>query len=150
MVGGQVLALTVSLDDDGTSGSDESLRAVEEVHSLKTAALFSASCELGWVAAGGDEVGRSDAASFGRALGLLFQATDDLIDVTGSAEGLGKTPGKDAALQRPTLVAALGMEGAMERARSIAHEAKRAAGALGFQDGDPACDLVSHLLTRAH
>ena len=90
------------------------------------------------------------ARTYGHALGLLFQATDDLIDVTGSAEGLGKTPGKDAALQRPTLVAALGMDGATERAQALASEAREAALALGLGEGTVAVDLVSHLLNRAH
>ena len=150
MVGGQVLDLTVALDPAAFEGAQEAARAVEEVHSLKTAALFRAACELGWIAGGGDSGRRMAARTYGHALGLLFQATDDLIDVTGSAEGLGKTPGKDAALQRPTLVAALGMEGATERAQALASEAREAALALGLGDGTVAVDLVSHLLNRAH
>ena len=150
MVGGQVLDLTVALDPGAFDDAQEAARAVGEVHSLKTAALFRAACELGWIAGGGDSERRKAARTYGHALGLLFQATDDLIDVTGSAEGLGKTPGKDAALQRPTLVAALGMEGATERAQALAAEAREAALALGLREGTVAVDLVSHLLNRAH
>ena len=150
MVGGQLLDLTVALDPGTFDDAQEAARAVEEVHSLKTAALFRAACELGWIAGGGDSERRMAARAYGHALGLLFQATDDLIDVTGSAEGLGKTPGKDAALQRPTLVAALGMDGATERAQALASEAREAALALGLGEGTVAVDLVSHLLNRAH
>lgn len=150
MVGGQVLDLTVDLNGDEGHGEEEGLRQVMEIHRLKTAALFGASCELGWVAADGDVAAQEDARDFGIALGLLFQATDDLIDVTGSADGLGKTPGKDAALSRPTLVAALGLDRASERAGEFAELARSLAGKLGFSDGHPAHDLIGLMLTRAH
>ena len=150
MVGGQVLDLTVDLSSDEAKGDGEGWRHVVEIHQLKTAALFGASCELGWIAADGAGASQGDAREFGVALGLLFQATDDLIDVTGSADGLGKTPGKDAALCRPTLVAALGLDGASKRAGELAEQAKSLAGKLGFSEGHPAYDLIGLLLTRAH
>jgi geranylgeranyl pyrophosphate synthase len=150
MVGGQVLDLTVSLSRGDSQAADGDWEAVEEIHRLKTAALFGASCELGWAAAGGAGGTQEAAKRFGVALGHLFQATDDLIDVTGSADGLGKTPGKDAALSRPTLVAALGLEGASARASEFAELAREAAAQLGFSEGHPAHDLISLLLTRAH
>jgi len=150
MVGGQVLDLTVSLSGDAGGESEGLWDSVEEVHRLKTAALFGASCELGWVCAGGDAATQGASRGFGVALGHLFQATDDLIDVTGSADGLGKTPGKDAALSRPTLVAALGLEGASERADEFAELARTSARELGFGEGHPAYDLISFMLTRAH
>lgn len=150
MVGGQVLDLTVDLNGVQSEGEGAGLEHVMEIHRLKTAALFGASCELGWVAAGGEGAAQEDAKAFGVALGLLFQATDDLIDVTGSADGLGKTPGKDAALSRPTLVAALGLDAASERAGEFAELAKSSAVKLGFSDGHPAYDLIGLMLNRAH
>jgi farnesyl diphosphate synthase len=62
---------------------------------------------------------------------LLFQAVDDALDVTGDRAVLGKTPGKDAALERGTLVAVLGLDGARREAERLATEARRAAAALG-------------------
>jgi geranylgeranyl pyrophosphate synthase len=148
MVGGQILDLTVSLSGGGAPDAEGEWASVEEIHRLKTASLFAASCEMGWVAAGGAQESRGPAGDFGRSLGHLFQATDDLIDVTGSADGLGKTPGKDAALSRPTLVAALGLDGASKRAAEFGDMARAAAVEFGFSEGHPAFDLVSLLLTR--
>jgi farnesyl diphosphate synthase len=61
---------------------------------------------------------------------------------------LGKTPGKDEAAGKATLVAALGLDGARRRSKELAGEARRAAEALGAVQGDLAHDLVSHLLER--
>jgi geranylgeranyl pyrophosphate synthase len=65
-------------------------------------------------------------AQFGEEIGLAFQVADDVLDVTGTSEQLGKTAGRDAALQKSTYVALLGVEGARDEAcrlaeRAIAH-----------------------------
>jgi len=147
MVGGQVLDLTVVLS---SLPETDRRSAVEGVHRAKTASLFAAACELGWVAGRGDPKIQASARIFGIALGLLFQATDDLIDVTGTVDGLGKTPGKDAALMRPSLVAALDMQGAQQCAEEYAASAKDAARELGLSRGHPAFELVDLLLSRTH
>lgn len=147
MVGGQVLDLEVDLAQLPVG---ERQAAVLGVHRTKTAALFSAACELGCVAGGGAEEDREAARKYGLELGLLFQATDDLIDVTGTAAGLGKTPGKDAELERPTLVAALGLDGARACAEENGQAARDIALGLGLGEGHPAYDLVGLLLARTH
>jgi len=141
MVGGQALDLSLE-------GGRATLEALVDMHARKTAALFAAACEMGALAAGAGPPLRARAAAAGRALGLLFQAVDDLLDVTGDAGTLGKTPGKDAALERPTLVRALGLDGARERAVELAAEARAAAQALGFGPGTPLHDLAAGLLER--
>jgi len=141
MVGGQVLDL--SLEAGGARTRD----AVEGMHAKKTAALFAAACEHGAIAAGRAEA-RAEAAAYGRELGLLFQAVDDLLDVTGDAATLGKTPGKDAALERATLVAALGLEGARRRAEERAGGLRKRAEKLGFGPGAPLHGLVDFVLER--
>jgi geranylgeranyl pyrophosphate synthase len=124
MVGGQVLDLeTAHTARDRSVLRDE----VHAIHLRKTAALFSAAAELGAVAADAGAGERARAAAFGQSLGLAFQATDDLLDVTGDAATLGKTPGKDAALDRATLVAAVGFEAAREEARRLTADALDAA-----------------------
>ncbi len=124
MVGGQVLDL-----EPGAQA--RSRERVGEIHRRKTAALLGAAMELGTIAAGADGGRRLAARRFGLALGLAFQATDDILDVTGTAATLGKTPGKDARAEKPTLVAALGLEGARSEARRLAEAAHDAAVALG-------------------
>ena len=141
MVGGQVLDL--SLEAAGARTRE----AVEEMHARKTAALFAAACEMGAIAAGRDEA-RASAARYGQELGLLFQAVDDLLDVTGDAATLGKTPGKDAALERATLVAALGLAGARARAEERAAELRKQAETLGFAPKSPLHAFVDFVLER--
>jgi len=142
MVGGQVL----DLFEDGDRPARE---RVEAVHLLKTARLFAASAELGAIAAGADARRRERAHAFGRAVGLLFQATDDLLDVTGDARTLGKTPGKDAALQKPTLVAALGVDGARGEAERLGEDARAALAELGGGPGGLPAALVDFVLARS-
>jgi geranylgeranyl pyrophosphate synthase len=143
MVGGQSLDLAAtgrgnSVDADG----------VRRIHASKTAALISAAVEMGAVAGGAPEDQRAGLARYGRGLGLCFQAVDDLLDVTGDARTLGKTPGKDQADQKATLVATMGLEGARAEARSLAGETREAGLAAGCPDGGLALALVDYLLGR--
>jgi geranylgeranyl pyrophosphate synthase len=121
---------------------------VEHIHRLKTAALIASATEMGACAAGADRRARELARNYGLALGRCFQAVDDVLDVTGDAATLGKTPGKDAHLGKPTLVAALGLEGAREEARRLAREAERTAIELSAQPGSLVHDLIGALLDR--
>jgi len=129
MVGGQALDMTLS-------GPAAAVDAVRAMHARKTGALFAAAAEMGAIAAGVDAGRCAASRRFGAALGALFQAVDDVLDVTGDAGTLGKTPGKDARHQKASLVAALGLEGARAEAGRRQDEARRAALELGLE-GDP-------------
>jgi len=142
MVGGQVLDL--SLEQGGTTDMD----VLQDMHARKTAALFAAAAEMGAVAGGADARARRGARDYGRALGLLFQAVDDVLDVTGDSLTLGKTPGKDASLERATIVTTVGLEGGRERARQLAREAQEAARGLAVGDSDRARRVVEYVLAR--
>lgn len=97
----------------------------------KTAALIRVSLELGAMAAGAD-TGLIDAVSvLGDRLGFLFQLTDDILDITGSPEEMGKAVGKDASRGKWNPVAALGLSGANARASSEADALSEAFLALG-------------------
>jgi geranylgeranyl pyrophosphate synthase len=141
MVGGQMLDLTLAPDA-------LVLGALEDMHARKTAALFAAAAEMGAIAADREASARRAAAEYGRALGGLFQAVDDLLDVTGDAATLGKTPGKDAALARPTLVRALGLEGARARAEAHAEAARAQAFELLPGPSNALSELVEFVLSR--
>jgi farnesyl diphosphate synthase len=142
MVGGQVLDLAAE------AGAAERGQ-VEEIHARKTAALFGAAAEMGAIVARAGEARRAAARAYGLALGRCFQATDDILDVTGDARTLGKTPGKDARERRPTLVAALGIEAARAEAERLGNLARDAALALPCRRGDIAWDLAGHVLARS-
>ncbi|MBC7461275.1 MAG: polyprenyl synthetase family protein [Thermoleophilia bacterium] len=102
MVGGQYL----DIDETRTDRAD--VLALRDVHDRKTGALIAGAIEAGAVAGGVTISQRAHFASFGRGLGWLFQLVDDLLDATGSAEELGKTPGKDASSGKVTAVDAFG------------------------------------------
>ncbi len=140
MVRGQVLDLSLE--------SSAGLDAVRSMHALKTGALISAACELGALAAGAAAKQRESVRNYGRALGACFQAVDDILDVVGDPTTLGKTPGKDAKLERATLVRLAGLDGARAIAEEAAGRARGAAGELGFGPSHPGIRVVQHLLER--
>ncbi len=106
----------------------------------KTGELFSASCELGCIAAGADERTRSAARTFALDTGLAFQIADDLLDLHATAEQLGKTPGKDVQAEKNTFPALLGEEEAKKKAEVLCEEAKKA---LAFFPESKAKDALS-------
>src|ERR1044072_8186085 len=103
---------------------------LERIHRRKTGALIAAAARAGALGAGaGDGEGEGGTAS-ALDLGLLFQITDDLLDVTASAFDLGKTPGKDARAQKATYPALYGLEAAPARAPQVHARACAALDAL--------------------
>lgn len=142
MVGGQVLDLSLELSEGA------SLEAVLDMHRRKTAALFAAAAEMGAIVGGASAAKRALAREFGLALGCAFQAVDDLLDVTGDAQTLGKTPGKDAALDRATLVAAAGFERASRIAEELVQAAFSALKELGWSSDSRAGQVLEFVLSR--
>ena len=96
---------------------------LEEIHRLKTGALIVAAARSGAIIGPASESELAAVTSYGSHLGLLFQITDDFLDVTATAEDLGKTPGKDARSNKATYPALHGME----ETRTAAIDAHRAA-----------------------
>ena len=96
---------------------------LERIHRLKTGALITCAARAGAIIAGASIAELEAVTAYSAALGLLFQITDDLLDVTGSAEDLGKTPGKDARSRKATYPALYGLDATRERARAAFDEA---------------------------
>jgi geranylgeranyl pyrophosphate synthase len=103
MVAGQQMDLEAE-------GRTVSIEAIENIHRNKTGALIKASVLAG--AAAAEAAGRelSAISGFGEKIGLLFQMTDDLLDVTESSATLGKTAGKDLAAEKATYPSVIGIE----------------------------------------
>ena len=101
MVGGQVL-------DIMSEQRELNEQEVIDIQSRKTGALINAACVLGVIAAGGSEEQIAAAGRFAGALGLAFQIRDDMLDVIGNAQELGKATGMDA--QKNTFVRLYGLE----------------------------------------
>ena len=126
MIGGQLL----DLEGEGTALSLEQL---ERIHHAKTGQLIRASVRLGGIAAGASEDRIQALDRYGECIGLAFQIADDLLDVTATSDQIGKTAGRDLALQKSTYPALLGVEGSRLRAEALVEDgcdALRAAGLL--------------------
>ena len=94
---------------------------LERIHLQKTGALILAAARCGAIIAGATDPELAMVSEYALQLGLLFQITDDLLDVTASAEDLGKTPGKDARAKKATYPALFGIEATRQRALTV-HE----------------------------
>jgi geranylgeranyl pyrophosphate synthase len=113
MVGGQWLDLEAE-------GRTLDLPGLVAVHRGKTGALIRAACRLGGLAAEADLEALEALGRFGQDIGLAFQIADDVLDVTGTSAQLGKTAGRDAALEKSTYVSLLGVEQASTEAHRLA------------------------------
>ena len=124
MCGGQAIDLAAV-------GQPLSAAELERMHRMKTGALLAAAVDMGAAAGGADEASAAAAAAYGQALGLAFQIVDDVLDVEGTAESLGKTAGKDARENKPTYVSVLGLAAARARAAQLHAEALSALAPFG-------------------
>jgi len=95
---------------------------LESIHARKTGALFLVSLRLGALAAGASPSQLKSLQEYGRALGLAFQIADDLLDVGGNEQAVGKRVGKDANRGKLTFPGLMGVEESRRRAeRLVAH-----------------------------
>ncbi len=127
MVGGQV-------DDIAFTGGKlpaDKLTMLNSIHLRKTGSLIRFSTWSGATLAGASQEQQNNFAAFGEILGLAFQITDDLLDVTGSAETLGKTPGKDAEANKLTFVAIEGIDKSKAKLVDLQREAETALAKTG-------------------
>lgn len=116
MIGGQTIDLL-------SENKKISLEQLKKLHALKTGALISAPCQIGTIAAQGSEADLQCAKAYAAAFGLQFQIVDDILDVTGTTEQLGKPIGSDDANHKSTYVSLLGLEQARESAETLKEEA---------------------------
>ena len=123
MLGGQVIDL-------GCEGKPVDLETLNTLYALKTGALLRASARLGCLAGNAGEELLETADRYARACGLAFQITDDILDVAGDAEKLGKPTGSDEENHKTTYVTLLGLSGARERARELIGEAGECVAAI--------------------
>jgi geranylgeranyl diphosphate synthase type II len=133
LVGGQIL-------DIGAAAGGNDIAYVEQIHSMKTAALISASVECGAVLAGVKGEERASMRAAGEKAGRAFQIIDDVLDVESDEAALGKTPGKDARAGKTTYPSLAGTLASRARAADLVAGARG-----GFREG-PAGDRVRSLL----
>ena len=117
MVGGQLLDLL-------GEGRDASLAELEAIHRGKTASLIAAAAAIGGMAAGASDERVRALDAYGESLGLAFQIMDDVLDVTGTTEALGKTAGRDTELRKSTYPSLMGLDEARRMAERKVDEAR--------------------------
>ena len=142
MAGGQAIDLE-------SVGKALTQQALQQMHLLKTGALLEASVSLGGLAGGANAHQRQALEAYSAAIGLAFQVIDDVLDVTADSAQLGKTPGKDAAANKPTYVTLMGLA----QARSFAGELHQRALAALSPLGDSAAllaGLADFIVVRDH
>ena len=126
MIGGQVVDLE-------SERRPVDAATVEYIHRSKTGALIRAAVRSGALAAGAPEDQLAALSEYGAQLGLAFQIVDDILDVEGSSQKLGKTAGKDATQQKATYPAVHGLARSRELATTRIQKAVAAVEALGPQ-----------------
>jgi farnesyl diphosphate synthase len=141
MAGGQAIDLAAV----GKSLSEAELR---QMHRLKTGALLQASVMMGAACGEPSAAARQGLEGYGRALGLAFQVVDDILDVTADSATLGKTPGKDAAQDKPTYVSLLGLERARAYSRELLEEASAALATTDLADTQALLALAEMVVHR--
>ncbi|ATX78503.1 farnesyl diphosphate synthase/geranylgeranyl diphosphate synthase, type II [Mariprofundus aestuarium] len=142
MVGGQMLDIQSESDSSGID-----ILAVERIHLHKTGALLRWCCEAGALLAGANEEQFDACSRYGKAVGLLFQIADDILDVTASSDKLGKSAGKDEAQNKATYVSLLGLTRARELAGEMREIAINACEALNG-NGTQLKSLANYILER--
>ena len=140
MIGGQ--QIDTQFENQSIGGE-----ALLKMYELKTSRLLQAACVCGCIIGGGSEEEIKQADAYGKSLGLAFQIVDDILDVTGDQETLGKPIGSDAVNNKETYVSLYGVEAAREKAAELTNEALKAL--EFFDDNDFLTELTKQLLNRS-
>jgi len=141
MAGGQVIDLAAT-------GQQLNIAELEDMHIHKTGALIRASVVLGALCgttAGQADIDRLD--HYAKCIGLAFQIRDDILDVEGEANTLGKNTGMDQRLEKSTYPALIGMQGARQRAAELHVEALDSLASFS-SDADPLRCISAYIIER--
>ncbi len=142
LVGGQA-------DDLRLQFATPDLDSLEKIHRRKTGALLTVSLKLGGITAGASAEQIDCLARYGQHLGLAFQIVDDLLDLNGSSETMGKKTGKDAQAGKQTYPTVIGQAASRQRANEMIEQAIAAITMFG-DAGAPLKSLANFVINRTH
>jgi len=140
MVEGQMM-------DISSEGKTITVEALERLQRLKTGALIEASVCVGALLGGGSAQEIAALGAYGRHIGLAFQVADDILNVEGTPEMLGKPVGSDEALQKATRPSLTGLDQAKARASQLVDKAAKALRIFG-EKGEPLVALARYVIER--
>lgn len=142
--GGMVAGQVVDLE---TTPARVDATTLEFIHSAKTGAFIRAAVRSGALYAGAEEEDIDRLTAYGEKIGLAFQIADDLLDVTGSDESLGKTAGKDDRQNKATYPALHGVEKSRQIAANLIEEARGDLKPFGARGGR-LVEIAEYLIAR--
>ncbi len=141
MIGGQV----VDMESEGKPEID--FATVQYIHARKTGALIKASIRAGALLGLAEPSGEDALVKYGEAVGLAFQIADDILDIEGTTEELGKDAGSDQERGKATYPAVIGLAESKRRALELVQVALEALS--GFDDkADPLREIASYIVKR--
>ncbi|MFQ5430999.1 MAG: polyprenyl synthetase family protein [Nitrospinota bacterium] len=141
-VGGQ----QIDLQSEGKNGDMELL---QQLHDLKTGAMIGAAVECGGLLGGADENELAALSLYGKKIGLAFQIIDDILDVTGDSEKLGKKTGMDEQKSKMTYPAMLGLEKSKVMGEELVEQAVGSIKGLRGDTG-PLAELARYITVRTN
>lgn len=141
MVGGQV----VDMESEGKAEMD--LATVQYIHTHKTGALIKASVKAGAILGGADETRLASLTTYGEAIGLAFQIADDILDIEGTTEEIGKDAGSDEARGKATYPAVMGLAESKKRAGELVDMALESLAGFDHR-ADPLRDIATYIVKR--
>ena len=142
MVGGQFIDLE---SEDKTI----TLRELETIHRKKTGALIKAAILAGAIAGNTNQDTYDKLAVYADNIGLAFQIKDDILDVTGTQEELGKMPGSDLLQDKSTYISLLGLESSVEKLNGLTDVAIDLLAPFG-EKAEPLIELAHYIQKRNH
>ncbi len=141
VIGGQV-------EDLAAEGQQADADLVDYIHRHKTAALLRASVRMGGICGGASPAALTALTQYGECAGLAFQIADDILNVTATAEQLGKPVGNDEQLKKLTYVAVHGLDASRRKAQELITQALAAIRSLPG-DPTPLAALAEYTVKRA-
>ena len=143
MIAGQMLDLYAENAPQDTDGE----RLIKRIEEMKTGRLIRYACEAGAILGRASMEERLAVISYARKIGVAFQIADDILDVEGSQELMGKTLNKDAAQGKATFVSLYGLEKARQMAKELIEEAKASLGIFSMR-AQTLKDLADFIIER--
>ncbi len=141
MIGGQV----VDMESEGKKDID--FATVQYIHTHKTGALIKASLKCGALIGGADGSRLNAVTRYGEAVGLAFQIADDILDIEGTTEQIGKDAGSDQTRGKATYPAVIGLAESKQRASELVETAVEALAGFG-EKADPLRAIATYIVKR--
>lgn len=144
---GMVLGQAIDLSAVGNSLSLEDL---EHMHQHKTGKLIESAVVMGALCGSANTTSVDALKKYAKALGLAFQVQDDILDVTGDTQTIGKSAGADEALNKPTYVSLLGLGGAQDKLASLYETCLSCLEDLTDSDTSELKAIAQYVIEREH